>query len=613
MTELRSPILPDRLRTLWDCLQERLATDADRVACDCRSVGSSDFCATTWRRLGERIESECRRLESLGVRPGDRVGTWSENRLEWIVADLAILGVGAVHVPFHASATAAQVAGLAAHAECRLILASAPTLGSALRPSETELPGEAASLSLPHRAARILDCSVRSIERPEEDEEAATDAGLTIDELRQRIAARAALVLPPERMSTLLYTSGTTGRPKGVALGQRQLMANVRGKLAVLPLVPDDVRYALLPFSHIFARTCDLATWLAVGCRLVVARSKEDWFDEIAACRPTYLNAVPLFYDRCRRIVQQRGELDRPGALRELLGGRIRLCNCGGAALADAVHDWFASQEVTLVTGYGLTETAPVLTSSSPVRMRRGAVGHPLDQVELRVASDGEVLVRGPNVMFGYYRDPDMTADVLRDGWFATGDLGTIDADGYLTLVGRKKELIVTPGGLKIVPTEIERRLVELDWVDQACVIADDQARPRVLLVPARAALARLAPETARRFGFAAERPLAIDPDELDDTFAHDASPGHDDTPAHDGNGPIGCDARYAAERDELRRRVLQATADLPKYSRPYRIALEPRPFSVDDETATPKGSLRREAIVRRRSDWLRGWGVASV
>jgi len=607
MTELRSPKLPDRLRSLWDCLLERLTTDADRVACDSRSFEAAELLTTTWRQLGERIERGCRLLESLGVRPGDRVGTWSENRLEWIVADLAILGVGGVHVPFHASATAAQVARLAAHAECILILASTRTLGAALRPSESELPQGDVSLSLAQRATRLLDCPVRSIERLAE-EETATEVSPTVDELRERIAARAGLVLPPDRMSTLLYTSGTTGRPKGVALGQRQLMANVRDKLAVLPLVPDDVRYALLPFSHIFGRTCDLATWLAVGCRLVVARSKDDWFSEIAACRPTYINAVPLFYDRCRRIAQQRGELDRPGVLRELLGGRIRLCNCGGAPLADAVHDWFASQGVTLVTGYGLTETAPVLTSSSPTRMRRGAVGHPLKQVELRLADDGEVLVRGPNVMFGYYRDPEMTSEVLRDGWFATGDLGTIDDDGYLTLVGRKTELIVTPGGLKIVPTEIERRLVDLDWIEQACVIPDAQGRPGVLLVPARAALARLAPETFRRLDLAAQLPLPIDSETHGDSDEQDRNEGSDNGELE--NGEIANDAPFAAERAELRRRVLEATADLPKYSRPYRLALEPMPFTVDDETATPKGSLRREAIVRRRSDWLRRWGI---
>ena len=268
-------------------------------------------------------------------------------------------------------------------------------------------------------------------------------------------------------------------------LSQKNLVANIHSKLAVLPLGESDVKLCFLPLSHIFARTCDAFTWLAAGCQLALARSPADVFEDLLEIQPTYLNGVPYFYEKCLRLAQQRSAEDEEGWLRRLLGGRIRLCNCGGAPLPSHVQRWFARQQVTLVTGYGMTEAAPVLTSSTPGEAKLGAVGRAVPGVELRLADDGEIFARGDNVMLGYYRDPASTEEALRDGWLATGDTGVFDDTGNLTLTGRKKELIITSGGKNIDPHVIEQRLVADPVIEQCLVVGDRRDFLMALLVPA--------------------------------------------------------------------------------------------------------------------------------
>ncbi|MEC8343598.1 MAG: AMP-binding protein, partial [Planctomycetota bacterium] len=350
-----------------------------------------------------------------------------------------------------------------------------------------------------------------------------------------------------DSMTTILYTSGTTGAPKGVMLSQRNLLSNIQSILAVLPLYTTDVRVGFLPLSHIFARTCDLYTWLASGCQLVLARSMASVFEDIQNSHPTYLNGVPYFYEKFFRQAQQEGRIEDPGWLRQQLGGQIRICNCGGAPLPDHVQRWYDSQGVTLITGYGLTETSPVLTSSAPSQMKLGAVGRVAPGIEIRLAEDNEVLARGQNVMMGYYQDEEGTRAVFDGDWFRTGDTGVLDADGFLTLTGRKKELIVTNGGKNIDPSLIEHRLLSSSKIHQCMVVGDRRDFLAALIVP-------------------------------EASF-------EDDEPSQ---------WRTLAERQ---------LHDLSRYEQIGCVVIVSEPFSLANDQLTVKGSLRRQKIEQDYSD----------
>jgi long-chain acyl-CoA synthetase len=289
----------------------------------------------------------------------------------------------------------------------------------------------------------------------------------------------------PESIATVIYTSGTTGRPKGVVLTHGNLASNARGVCVAYSERPGDLRLNMLPLSHIYARTCDLYTWLVRDSVLALARSRETILEDCNAYRPNSINSVPYFYQRVLRGLREKGLLDTPGALKQALGGQIRICYCGGARLPEEVYEAFFRQGVPLLQGYGLTETSPVITASTPDRHAPGAVGPPIPGIELRVADDGEVVTRGPHVMQGYYRDEAATAEVLSpDGWFRTGDLGRIDADGMLRIVGRKKEMIVTAAGKNVHPAYLESLLAQEPLIEQVCVVGEGRKHLVALIVP---------------------------------------------------------------------------------------------------------------------------------
>jgi long-chain acyl-CoA synthetase len=245
-----------------------------------------------------------------------------------------------------------------------------------------------------------------------------------------------------------------------------------------------DRRLTFLPLSHIFARTCDAYTWLATGCQLALAQSRDTVLADCADFHPTIINGVPYFYDKVCRVLRDEGRADEPGALRKKLGGEIRYCCSGGAALPLHVFDFFWERDVPLLQGYGLTETSPVISMSTLQDVRKGASGKAIRDVEVRIADDGEILSRGPNIMSGYYARPEATAEVLRDGWFYTGDYGYVDEDGFVFITGRKKELIVTTGGKNIAPVLLESLLTEDPLILQAVVIGDNRDYLTALIVP---------------------------------------------------------------------------------------------------------------------------------
>jgi long-chain acyl-CoA synthetase len=335
---------------------------------------------------------------------------------------------------------------------------------------------------------------------------------MTVEEA-DRLAADAVSQTRPDDLATILYTSGTTGEPKGVMLSHANLVSNAAAMVKRFCNSGGDLRLSLLPWSHVFARTCDLYTWILSGATLAIANRREQVLDDCAALQPTLINAVPYFYERLHRRAAEERKLDEPGWLRALLGDRIRYCCSGGAALPQHVAQWFAAQGVPLVQGYGLSETSPVITAATPDANKIGTVGPPLPGVEVRIAADGEIETRGPHVMLGYYKKPAATAAALKDGWFSTGDLGQLDANGYLTITGRKKELIVTAAGKNIAPTLIEGLLTADPLIHQAVVFGDGRNYLVALIVPDPDALR--AEIFARRIAVVSKEQALTHPDVL--------------------------------------------------------------------------------------------------
>jgi long-chain acyl-CoA synthetase len=286
------------------------------------------------------------------------------------------------------------------------------------------------------------------------------------------------------QLATILFTSGTTGRPRGVMLSHGNLATNAIATTEAIATAHDEARVCFLPLSHIFARTCDLYTWIYRGTRLVLAESRETIVRDCQIAKPTVLNGVPYFYQKLMQTLGASGKAAQSGALNQLLGGEIRMLFCGGAAVSPEVERLFAEQGLPLLCGYGLTEASPVISASNRENVRPGYVGPPLRDVAVRLAAGGEIQVRGPNVMLGYWRDEEATRAAISDGWLHTGDLGEIDERGRLRITGRSKELIVLSTGKKVCPAAVEQRLAGSPFVEAICVVGDGQTHLGALIVP---------------------------------------------------------------------------------------------------------------------------------
>lgn len=416
----------------------------------------------SWSELGAQIARAAEGLAARGVAPGDRVAQLSPNGEGWIVADLAIQHLGAVHVPLHAALAPAQAAEQVRHAGARLLLVDNAATTARVR---TAVGGQAEIINY----AELCDPPPLK----------GGGRGGIPD---VSITANASPV--PESLATILYTSGTTGPPRGVMLTQRNLVANAVGVTDAVAAIADEIRLCVLPLSHIYARTCDLYSWIYRGTRLVLAESRETILRDCQLARPTVINAVPYFYQKVADGLRGNERTADAEALRQAFGGAVKRCYCGGAGLAPEVEEFFAQRGLPVLCGYGLTEAAPVVTATTFDTYAAGTVGRPLPNLETRLADDGELLVRGPNVMQGYWHDPAATAAVLQEGWLHTGDLAEWAENGNLRIVGRKKEMIVLATGNKVAPTRIEQLLVGSSWIEQCCVVGDGRKCLAALIVP---------------------------------------------------------------------------------------------------------------------------------
>ena len=396
----------------------------------------------TWQELASDVNQVAAGLNQAGISTGDHVAHWASNRYEWILADLAIVSLGAVHVPLHASLSFEQTDALMKTSQAKLLLVNdMDGLGSNVLVESVTY-------------ANLLAVSNNPLPLGRETNQ--------------------------DELATLLFTSGTTGQPRGVMLTHKNLVSNAIAVSEAVGSDANETRLCFLPLSHIYARTCDLYSWLYRGSKLVLAESRDTIVRDSQLAKPTIINGVPYFY---QKIAQQLGDA-KPGALKELFGGEIKRCFCGGAAVAPEVERLFERQSLPILTGYGLTEASPVISATCHDDYRAGTVGPKLANLEVKFSDDREILVRGPSVMQGYWQDQAATDEAIIDGWLHTGDLGELDETGHLRIVGRQKDLIVLSTGKNVSPSRVEQLLSGSPLIEHVCVVGDAQKCLGALIVP---------------------------------------------------------------------------------------------------------------------------------
>jgi long-chain acyl-CoA synthetase len=472
--------------------------------------------ALSWSQFLADVEACAAVLLASGVEPGQHVGILSENRVEWLIADLAILSMGAVTVPVHAALPAATVVEQLAHAEVSWLFVSAEQVAkvegmTGLRrlavfdPPHPPPPSPTGGRGGAHIWKRWLNRQGRSnVEHP------LSPCGRGGRGVRGQLA-------------TILYTSGTTTAPKGVMLTHSNLLSNALATLSVLPFASGGSVFNWLPLSHVYARTCDSFMSILSGTTLALAESPDTAAEDLRTVRPTNMHGVPRFYEKL--LNSELGT--RNSELTDVFGSNVDWLKAGGALLPPRIAEAYADAGLTLLQGYGMTECAPVIATARKGDHRPGTVGRPIPGIQTRIADDGELLVRGPNTTPGYWKDPAATADLLRDGWLHTGDLARFESDEHLVILGRKTDQIVLSTGKKVEPAPIEALLNADPFIDQAVVCGDgkpyltalialrDGASARELAGRVKVALAGLAPwEKVKRFALL-PRPLSVAEGEL--------------------------------------------------------------------------------------------------
>jgi long-chain acyl-CoA synthetase len=460
--------------TLLRLFVDRAKLQASRPAVHFRH--DTEYLFHTWAQLADDVGRTALALQKLGVQPGDRVMLISPNRYEWIATDLAIQFAGGVHVPVHVSLSGPQMVWQIKNSGAKVIIVGATALAAHIAPHLEDLKLTLLSFdACPEPLHGHTFTQLSTLTKPQDSAAGA------------RLLQQAADTIGPDSLATILYTSGTTGEPKGVMLSQNNLASNTLMSCKMIQIENGDIRLTWLPMSHIFARTCDLYGMLSCGYELALADSPEKILENCAYYRPTLLNGVPYFYEKVMNKLLE-SKVDTKGMLQQVFGGRLRICVAGGVAggapLPEHVGTFYRTNGVFLLQGYGLTESSPVISSEAPDAVKYGSVGRVLPGLEVKIAPDGEILTKGPHVMLGYWNNPEATAEVLQDGWLATGDLGELDADGFLKITGRKKEIIVTSAGKNIAPVYLESLLKADPLFAQVVVIGDRRKFLTALIVP---------------------------------------------------------------------------------------------------------------------------------
>ncbi len=479
----------------------------------------------TARQFYDRVRSVASGFQALGLQPGERVAILSENRPAWLMCDFACLALGLVDVPIYPTLPADQTAYILRHSGARLALVSTAQQAEKVHAQWSTLPELRALCCFDDRPEPAPPIGPQS--RLPSWSSLQHHAPFAKAEFEARLNATR-----PDTIATLLYTSGTTGVPKGVPLTHRNLCACLNYAAVGFDFGPGDVRLSFLPISHITERHLNYGDQV-FGIQTCFAESLEKVAENLLEIRPTVIASVPRIYEKVAAAVRAQAAAASPARrrlfawalktgremapyklkektgmpglglqlryrladrlvyrrLRQRLGGRLRIAIAGGAPLGRELAEFLLHLGLMVDEGYGLTETSPVIAVNKPGARRPGSVGKPLPNLQVRFRPDGELLVKGPTVFSGYYQNPEETAAVFEEGWFATGDIGHLDADGFLFITDRKKDLLKTSGGKFIAPQPIENRLKASSYIAEAVVVGDGYKYACALLTPNFAAL----------------------------------------------------------------------------------------------------------------------------
>ena len=583
-------------RSVPDMLRSNAREFSSRLALKYRKQGA--FVTLTYAAYYERALMVSRGLGKMGVKQGDRIAVLSENRAGWVIADMGILCTGSVTVPIYPTNTPEQIEYMINHSGAKIVFVSGKFQYGKLLKVRAAIPGVELVVSF-ERFLGDPGLPVTTFYQLSE-----IDSPITPEE-KKEIEAKIDLI-KQEDMLTLIYTSGTTGVPKGVMLSHNNILTNTRYMTEQSGAINEnDVVLSFLPLSHILERTAGYYMTIRNGALLTFADSIEKVPENMMEIQPTVMVSVPRLFEKIyHRIFENAHQMPsvkkalfhwavevgkqyvaatyihkHPSSLlnikyaladklifskvRARFGGRMKLFCSGGAPLDKNINEFFWVIGIPIFEGYGLTETSPAISFNNFAHIRFGSVGFPLPETELKIAADGEILVKGPQIMLGYYNNPEATAEVFQDGWLKTGDIGHID-EGFVFITDRKKEIIITAGGKNIAPQPIENELKMDKYVSSAFVHGDRKPYITALIVP----------NIERLLEFAKERHIHYF--ELDDLVMHD---------------PV---------QKLFEQRLADINSRLAPYETIKKFVLLPHDFSIEGGELTPTLKLRRKIIYEK-------------
>lgn len=547
----------------------------------------------SWQEMAQQILAYQQAMHQSGARHGDRIGILLPNGVTTVCVDQACLALACVPVPMHALDNPESIAFILADSEARLLIAESLSQWLAIQNAGYKLD------QLTHVIVLKLDG----------DQQASTHQVLSLEQWLQTSQAQPDLSKLPaaaaDDLAALVYTSGTTGKPKGVMLSHQNVLANVKAVVARVTPLPSDVFLSFLPLSHTFERTGGYYTPIAGGSAVVFSRSIKQLPEDLQQVAPTILVSVPRIYERVlgkiesdlagsvikswlfqqavstgwRRYRRHCGTA-QGGMLQQLIdqlswpvyksliaqklqrqfGGRLRLAVSGGAALSNHVAQTFLGLGIPVAQGYGMTETSPVIAANIPLNDDPGSVGAALDGVQVRIGDNQELQVRGPSVMRGYWKRPEDTEKTFIDGWLKTGDQARIEADGKIRILGRVKEIIVTSTGEKIAPVDLEQAILSDSQFEQAFVFGDNRSFISCAVVLNQASWQKL----AQQHGLASDQATSL---------------------------------QHPALRQQLLSRVRELTTSFPYYAQPRGIIVCLEPWTVENSLMTPTLKLKRNNL----------------
>jgi long-chain acyl-CoA synthetase len=590
------------METLAQVFWSRTERSADRPAQQFKRDG--EWRVLTWRQLGQIVHEIALGLIALGRQRGDAVALLSASRAEWVQADLGILSAGCLTIPIYPSYPPDLIAYIVNDSDARTLIVEDPAQLAKVLEVRGKMEGleqivVVAGHEGPDRGSILSWDGFRRLGRENE-------ARLTTT-LTERIRQGS-----PDDVASIVYTSGTTGPPKGVVQTHGNHLAVLRSAAQTTPMVEGEVHLLLLPLAHVFAR---MESFLGVyhGLTTAFAENLDRVGENLREVRPHFIMSVPRMYEkvyarilagvetgsaakqavfrwamgvgrRVSRLQQNRRPVPAPLALAHrvahrlvfsklhaAMGGRLRFAVSGGAPLSREIAEFFHAAGILVLEGYGLTETCPTLTFNRLDGYKFGSVGQAMPGVELRIGPDGEILARGPNVATrGYFKQREATAEVFEpDGWFHTGDIGRMDADGFLFITDRKKDIIITAGGMNIAPQNIENALKVDPFISQAMVYGDRRPYPVAL--------------------------ITLNPDELDKFARAEGIPSTDPAAL----------ATHPKVTERVHRTIEERNASFPTYAQVKRFAILVTDFSQEGGQLTPTLKVKRRVIAEQYRETL--------